>query len=60
MNPLVDVGQVEGAFVMGLGNWRSEQIKYDPTSGSNLTTGTWVRPPPSTHLLLSTLYHLWS
>lgn len=43
MNPELDVGQVEGAFVMGLGFWLTEKIIYDPDTGRNLTAGTWVR-----------------
>lgn len=42
MNPMVDVGQVEGAFVMGLGYWLTEQVKFDPQSGRLLTDSTWV------------------
>jgi xanthine dehydrogenase molybdopterin-binding subunit B len=37
----VDVGQVQGGFIMGLGYFTSEQIKYD-TNGLLLTDGTWV------------------
>jgi xanthine dehydrogenase/oxidase len=43
MNPEIDIGQVEGAFVMGLGYWLIEKAIYDPSSGLELTNGTWVR-----------------
>ena len=42
MNPEIDIGQVEGAFVMGLGYWLIEKAIYDPSSGLELTNGTWV------------------
>ena len=42
LNPAVDIGQVEGAFIMGLGYSTSEDVQYDPTSGQLLTTDTWV------------------
>jgi xanthine dehydrogenase/oxidase len=42
MNPEIDVGQVEGAFIMGLGYWLTEKAIYDPTTGLQLNTGTWV------------------
>ena len=42
MNPDVDIGQVEGAFVMGLGYWLTEKTVYDPDSGQLLTHNTWV------------------
>ena len=42
MNPEIDVGQVEGAFIMGLGYWLTEQAIYDPTTGLQLNSGTWV------------------
>ena len=42
MNPELDIGQVEGAYTMGLGLWLTEKIIYDPQTGKNLTNGTWV------------------
>lgn len=43
VNPAIDVGQMEGAFVMSLGLWLSEQLKYDPETGRLLTIDTWVQ-----------------
>lgn len=46
MNVLIDVGQVEGAFMMGLGLHLTEQTIFEP-SGKLLTQGTWEYKPPS-------------
>ncbi|XP_063399739.1 xanthine dehydrogenase/oxidase-like [Mytilus trossulus] len=46
MNPMIDVGQVEGAFVMGLGYWLTEQVKFESTTGKLLTHSTWEYKPP--------------
>lgn len=46
MNPELDVGQVEGAFMMGLGMWLTEKLIHDPQTGRNLTNGTWEYKPP--------------
>uniref|UniRef100_A0A1B6MU56 Aldehyde oxidase/xanthine dehydrogenase second molybdopterin binding domain-containing protein n=1 Tax=Graphocephala atropunctata TaxID=36148 RepID=A0A1B6MU56_9HEMI len=37
LNPFIDIGQVEGAFVMGLGYFTSEEIIRDPLTGRVLT-----------------------
>ena len=37
-----------GAFVMGMGFWLFEDIKYDPITGKNLSRGTWEYKVPST------------
>ena len=42
INPEVDIGQVEGAYVMGLGYWLTEKFVYDEDSGEVLTHNTWV------------------
>ncbi len=43
MSPLVDLGQAEGGFVMGMGNWLQEEITFDPDTGRLLNYDTWVR-----------------
>ncbi|XP_013191578.1 uncharacterized protein LOC106135750 isoform X1 [Amyelois transitella] len=40
VNPEIDIGQVEGAFIMGQGYWTSENIKYD-AAGNIQTDRTW-------------------
>ena len=42
MNPVIDIGQVEGAFVMGLGAYLTEDIYYSKETGQLLNDGTWV------------------
>ena len=46
LNPNVDVGQVEGAFIMGMGYWTSELCVVDKTTGELKTNRTWNYKPP--------------
>lgn len=43
LNPEIDIGQVEGGYMMGLGCHLLEDSKFDPRTGVLLTDGTWVR-----------------
>ena len=42
LNPEVDIGQIEGAFMMGVGLWFTEKVFYDSATGRELSDGTWV------------------
>ncbi|XP_076758274.1 uncharacterized protein LOC143427746 [Xylocopa sonorina] len=46
MNPELDLGQVEGAFVMGMGYWTTEDLIYDPATGQLTNYRTWNYKPP--------------
>jgi hypothetical protein len=39
---MIDIGQVEGGYVFGLGFNLLEDIVYDPNTGVVLNDGTWV------------------
>ena len=45
LNPALDVGQVWGGFVQGLGNVTTEQMYFAP-DGRPFTDGTWNYKPP--------------
>ena len=42
MNPTIDIGQVEGAYVMGFGAYLTEDIFFSKETGKLLNGGTWV------------------
>lgn len=46
MSPLMDVGQVEGAFMMGLGYWMTEKLVYNRENGELLSNRTWSYKVP--------------
>lgn len=56
INPAIDIGQVEGAFMMGLGYVTSEDVIFEPegpAKGTNNTPNTWTyKPPASTSIPL--------
>jgi len=41
LSPEVDVGQAEGAYIMGMGFWTKERLIYDEDNGELLTNNTW-------------------
>ncbi|XP_043236080.1 indole-3-acetaldehyde oxidase-like isoform X1 [Amphibalanus amphitrite] len=47
LSPWIDVGQVEGAFTMGMGLFLTEQYRYDPETGRKLTNRAWNYYPPT-------------
>lgn len=46
LSPGLDIGQIEGGFVMGLGIWLTENLVYHPETGELLTARTWNYKPP--------------
>jgi xanthine dehydrogenase/oxidase len=41
LNPEIDIGQIEGAFMFGLGLWLQEDIIFDDKNGRILNFDTW-------------------
>ena len=62
MNPAIDIGQVEGAFVQGIGYLTSEQLVFQdegPETGRLNTTNTWrYKIPATSSIPLSLTTHL--
>ncbi|KAK9807521.1 hypothetical protein WJX72_001412 [[Myrmecia] bisecta] len=47
INPGVDIGQVEGAFMMGLGMCTTEDVVWDSRTGRLLSDSTWTYKIPA-------------
>jgi len=48
INPLIDIGQIEGAFIFGLGYYFREEVLTDH-NGRDLSDSTWEYKPPCSH-----------
>jgi xanthine dehydrogenase/oxidase len=46
LNPLIDVGQIEGGFMFGTGYFTQEEVTYDATTGASNNASTWTYKPP--------------
>ena len=46
LSPEIDLGQAEGAFMIGVGHFLTEGLEYDTTTGALLTFDTWEYKPP--------------
>ncbi|XP_055607410.1 uncharacterized protein LOC129755104 [Uranotaenia lowii] len=46
LSPGIDVGQIEGAFVMGIGYFLTEALVTDSRTGELVTNRTWTYKPP--------------
>ncbi|CAG7835136.1 unnamed protein product [Allacma fusca] len=46
LSPEIDIGQIEGSLVMGLGLWSEEKLVFDPETGRLLTRNTWEYKVP--------------
>ena len=42
LSPEVDIGQIEGAYIFGVGLWTCEVVKFHPETGKIITNDTWV------------------
>jgi xanthine dehydrogenase molybdopterin-binding subunit B len=47
LNPAIDIGQVHGAYVQGIGYYLSEEYQIDAANGKLTTNSTWNYKVPS-------------
>jgi len=48
LNPLIDLGQVEGGFIMALGYYLTEEVLWSKEN-KQINLGTWQYKPPAVH-----------
>jgi len=46
LNPAIDIGQCEGAYMQGVGMMLQEEVLMDDNSGELIADGTWEYKPP--------------
>ncbi|CAG9122421.1 unnamed protein product [Plutella xylostella] len=46
MNPAIDIGQIEGAFIQAQGHWTSEELSYNQQTGELTNDRTWTYHVP--------------
>jgi xanthine dehydrogenase/oxidase len=46
ISPGIDVGQIEGGFMMGLGYWLTESLVFNLNNGELTSNRTWTYKPP--------------
>eukprot|EP00878_Enallax_costatus_P017692 GHUV01018588.1.p1 GENE.GHUV01018588.1~~GHUV01018588.1.p1 ORF type:complete len:473 (+),score=159.98 GHUV01018588.1:103-1521(+) len=51
LNPAIDLGQIEGGFVMGLGAMLSEEVTTHEETGDTLSASTWKYKIPTMDLI---------
>jgi xanthine dehydrogenase/oxidase len=47
LNPMIDVGQIEGGFLFGMGYFVLEEVLWAPTTGDATNASTWEYKIPS-------------
>jgi xanthine dehydrogenase/oxidase len=49
LNPYIDIGQIEGGYMIGVGWFTSEEAKWNATTGNCDIAGSWHYKPPGAY-----------
>jgi xanthine dehydrogenase/oxidase len=60
LSPLVDIGQVEGAFIQGVGFVTTEEVKYDPQGRMATASALRYKAPCAKSIPLDLRVRLWN